>query len=79
MTDDEVRTMLMDGESVQYPITMEERARLHILPGQLQQKFLIALDEFMERKSWADFRTDEHEKTFIEWQRVRRQREAAGV
>lgn len=73
MTDEEVRQMILSGKDlIKFPITMEERAKLYILPWQLQQKFLEALDRFLEGQIIARLGEPGEEKRFKEWMRVRR-------
>lgn len=68
MTDEEVRAIIMAGVNVEYSITMRERTRLHILPEQVKEKFLKALDRYLEGKMWETL----DNKWVQEWQRVHR-------
>ena len=74
MTDEEVRQLILAGEGVQYHITMEERARLHILPGQLRWAFQCAMAKYAEREMYrAMF---DNAEDFEKWQRIYYQRGA---
>ena len=78
MTDDEIRAMLLVGaDCVQYPITMDERAKLHILPADLNYQVLKALDRYLEGHMMMALCTDEYDRKFNDWLRVRRQIEQA--
>ena len=78
MIDDEIRAMLLAGaDCVQYPITMEERAKLHILPADLNYQFLKALDRYMEGRMWEAMWTEPYERKYKDWQRVHKQIEQA--
>lgn len=74
MTDEEVRAIILAGEGVQYPITMEERAKLHILPEQLRWRFQCAMVDYAEREMYrAMF---DNAEDFEKWQRIYYQRGA---
>lgn len=74
MIDEEVRRVLLAGEGIQYHITMEERAKLHILPDQLRWIFQCAMVKYAEQEMYrAMF---DNEEDFEKWQRIYYQRGA---
>jgi len=74
MTDEEVRQLILDGAGVQYHITMEERAKLHILPDQVRRIFESAMVKYAEREMYrAMF---DNAEDFEKWQRIYYQRGA---
>ena len=75
MTDEEVRQVILSGAGVQHHITMEERAKLHILPGPLQTMFKCAMLDYAEGKMWEAL-NNRNSEDFEKWQRIYYQRGA---